>query len=225
MHHIQLDPSYKIYNYHICVLQEVSLMLPPQSREIKNAEGLTPTELFTNNHKALALEGEALIKGTVGQSMVAATLITTIGFSAAFTVPGGYNQNNGFPIFLQNKVFMVYVILDAISFLLSSFSILTFLAIMVSSYGQNDFVETLPQKLILGQATLLLSTSTAVVAFIASFFVVYHNSLSIIVALLATIPAMLLAKQQYQIAEKVFRMMHKPRHPKRHTLHYQNPRF
>ncbi|KAJ0811067.1 putative ankyrin repeat-containing domain-containing protein [Helianthus annuus] len=67
--------------------KEVSLMVPPQSKEMKNAQGLTPSELFTNNHKALALEGEALIKGTIGQSMVAATLISTIGFSVVFTIP------------------------------------------------------------------------------------------------------------------------------------------
>ncbi|MFS7909375.1 putative PGG domain-containing protein [Helianthus anomalus] len=112
--------------------KEVSLMVPPQSKEMKNAQGLTPSELFANNHKALALEGEALIKGMIGQSMVAATLISTIGFSVVFTIPGGYYQNNGFPIFLQNKVFMLFVILDAISFLLSSFSIITFVGALVS---------------------------------------------------------------------------------------------
>ncbi|KAM0053721.1 putative ankyrin repeat-containing domain, PGG domain, ankyrin repeat-containing domain superfamily [Helianthus debilis subsp. tardiflorus] len=208
--------------------KEVSLMVPPQSKDMKNAQGLTPSELFTNNHKALALEGEALIKGTIGQSMVAATLISTIGFSVVFTIPGGYNQNNGFPIFLQNKVFTLFIILDAISFLLSSFSIITFLTIMVTSYGQNDFVETLPQNLLLGQATLLLSIFTTMVAFIASFFVLYHNSLSIVIALLATIPAVLLSKQQYHVAAKVSRL-YKPWHhfhPNlRHMLHYQNPRF
>ncbi|KAI3683985.1 hypothetical protein L1987_84508 [Smallanthus sonchifolius] len=208
--------------------KEVSLMVPPQSKEMKNAQGLTPLELFTNNHKALALEGEAMIKGTIGQSMVAATLISTIGFSVVFTIPGGYNQNDGFPIFLENKAFMIFVILDAISFLLSSYSILTFLTIMVSSYGQNDFVESLPQKLLIGQTTLLLSIFTAMIAFSASFFVLYHNSLSIIIVLLATIPAMLLSKQQYHIAEKVYRVIYKPWHhfhPKRHMLHYQNPMF
>ncbi|XP_076938676.1 uncharacterized protein LOC143606951 [Bidens hawaiensis] len=124
--------------------KEVSSIVSPQSKEMRNAEGLTPLELFSKNHKALALEGEALIKGTTGQSMVAATLITTIGFSVVFTIPGGYDQNNGYPIFLQNKFFMLFVILDAISFILSSFSIITFLTILVSSYGQNDFVESLP---------------------------------------------------------------------------------
>ncbi|XP_076957669.1 uncharacterized protein LOC143633206 [Bidens hawaiensis] len=69
--------------------KEVSSMVSPESKEMKNAEGLTPSELFSKNHKALALEGEALIKDTIGQSMVASTLIFTIGFSVVFTIPEG----------------------------------------------------------------------------------------------------------------------------------------
>ncbi|PWA75219.1 ankyrin repeat-containing domain, PGG domain protein [Artemisia annua] len=73
---------------------EVSKMIPPSHKERKNDDGLTPHELFTKEHKELVTQGENWMKGTANQCMVVAALIATIVFAAAFTVPGGYNQND-----------------------------------------------------------------------------------------------------------------------------------
>ncbi|XP_076882061.1 uncharacterized protein LOC143530400 [Bidens hawaiensis] len=78
---------------------EVKNMIPPDYRERKNKDGLTPHELFRKEHKELVTEGEKWMKGTANRCMVVAALIATIVFAAAFTVPGGYSQSNGFPFF------------------------------------------------------------------------------------------------------------------------------
>ncbi|PWA71723.1 ankyrin repeat-containing domain, PGG domain protein [Artemisia annua] len=74
--------------------QEVSKMIPPSYKQRKNDDDLTPHELFTKEHKELVTQGEKWMKGTANQCMVVAALIATIVFAAAFTVPGGYNQDN-----------------------------------------------------------------------------------------------------------------------------------
>ncbi|GJV02558.1 reverse transcriptase domain-containing protein [Tanacetum coccineum] len=77
--------------------KEVESMIPPY-RELKNKHGQTPHELFTMEHQHLVSKGEKWMKETASQCMVIATLIATIVFAAAFTVLGGYNQNDGIPI-------------------------------------------------------------------------------------------------------------------------------
>ncbi|GJZ11904.1 ankyrin repeat-containing protein [Tanacetum coccineum] len=58
----------------------------------------------------------------------------------------------------------------------SSTSVLIFLAILTSRYAERDFLESLPKKLMFGLASLFLSIMTMMVAFSASFFVLYHRN-------------------------------------------------
>ena len=77
-----------------------------QGLGILNKERLTPRELFTKNHKDIRKDGEQWMKEIVTSCTVVDALIVTIMFAAVFTVPGGNDQNNGFPIFLNKKLFM-----------------------------------------------------------------------------------------------------------------------
>ncbi|KVH99818.1 Ankyrin repeat-containing protein [Cynara cardunculus var. scolymus] len=137
--------------------KEVESIIPANIKNQKNMAGQTPHELFTDTHKALVSEAEKWMKGTASQCMVVAALIATMVFAVAFTIPGGYNQHDGLPMFLHEGSFIVFVVLDAISLIPSSTSILMFLSILTSRYSQNDFLEPLPNKLMAGLATLFLS--------------------------------------------------------------------
>ncbi|GKG52438.1 ankyrin repeat-containing domain, PGG domain protein, partial [Tanacetum coccineum] len=66
-------------------------------------------------HQDLIAQGENWMKSTASQGMVVATLIATIVFAAAFTVPVGYNQNDGIPMFKRKLSFVAFVVADAIS--------------------------------------------------------------------------------------------------------------
>ncbi|GJU88364.1 ankyrin repeat-containing domain, PGG domain protein [Tanacetum coccineum] len=136
--------------------REVESMIPPSYRERKNKDGLTPHELFTKEHKHLVVKGEEWMKGTANQCMVVAALIATVVFAAAFTVPGGYNQTNGIPIFKSEATFMVFVVADAISLFSSAASILMFLSILTSVYAERDFLQSLPKKLMFGVVPVFL---------------------------------------------------------------------
>ncbi|GKA49870.1 ankyrin repeat-containing domain, PGG domain protein, partial [Tanacetum coccineum] len=135
--------------------EEVKKMIPPSYRNRKNKDDLTPQDLFTQEHKELVTLGEKWMKGTANQCMVVAALIATIVFAAAFTVPGGYDQNDGIPMFNSKATFVAFVVADAISLFSSSASILIFLSILKARYAKRDFLESSPKKLMAGISTLL----------------------------------------------------------------------
>nr|XP_043622722.1 uncharacterized protein LOC122594311 [Erigeron canadensis]XP_043622723.1 uncharacterized protein LOC122594311 [Erigeron canadensis] len=210
--------------------KEVRNMIPPSYRERKNEDGLTPHELFTNEHKDLVLKGEEWMKGTASQCMVVAALIATIVFAAAFTVPGGYHQDNGIPVFHSKATFIVFVVADAISLFSSTASILIFLAILTSRYAERDYYESLPRKLMFGLLTLFLSITTMTVAFSVSFFVLYHKGLiwiPILIGVFAVLPVILYMLLQYSLFFDVIRSTYRSRYlfkPKKQVLYYSNPK-
>ncbi|CAI9272251.1 unnamed protein product [Lactuca saligna] len=182
--------------------KEVEEMIPPSYRERRNKDGLTPHELFTKEHKDLVKQ--------------------------AFTVPGGYDQNDGIPIFSKNLPFITFAVADAISLFSSSASILMFLSILTSRYAERDFQESLPKKLMLGLATLFLSITTMMIAFSVSFFVLYHNKLKwipILIAFFSALPVILYVSLQFSLLKDVFFSTYASRYlfrPKKHILYYEN---
>lgn len=116
------------------------------------------------------------MKNTANSCMVVATLIATVVFAAAFTFPGGNNDKDGTPIFRQNQAFTMFVITDVAALVLSTTSILTFLSILTSRYAEEDFLMSLPGKLLFGLLTLFLSIACMVVAFSMTFFIAYDKT-------------------------------------------------
>ncbi|XP_035841720.1 ankyrin repeat-containing protein At2g01680 isoform X2 [Helianthus annuus] len=206
--------------------KEVENMIPPQHRQRKNAAGETPRDLFTKKHADLVTKGENWMKDTASQCMVVATLIATIAFAAAFTLPGGYNQNTGIPFFRKEPALIIFVISDAVSLISSSTSVLIFLSILTSRYAEHDFLTSLPNKLMTGLATLFLSIVTMMVAFSASFFVLYNKKLQwvpITITGLAGMPVIIFAILQFRLLGDVFDSTYRSRFlfkPKKRVLYY-----
>ncbi|KAI3821754.1 hypothetical protein L1987_09326 [Smallanthus sonchifolius] len=202
--------------------REVEQMIPPSYRQMKNKDGKTPQDLFARKQADLVSKGEEWMNNY----MLVATLIATIVFAAAFTLPGGYKDNKGIPFYREELSLIIFVVSDAVSLISSSTSVLIFLSILTSRYAQYDFMESLPVKIIFGLATLFLSIVTMMVAFSASFFVLYHNNLKwvpITVTSLAGIPVLLFAKLQFKFLVNVLYVTYRSRYlfkPKKHILYY-----
>ncbi|KAL8257682.1 hypothetical protein R6Q59_029723 [Mikania micrantha] len=141
------------------ICQEVYKIMPPSMREEKNNQGQTPYDLFSKENKDLLSKGLKWMR----DCMVVATLIITVAFAAAFTIPGGYKGDNGLPFFIHQHAFLVFVIADAIFLFSSSTSILGFLSILTSRQEQHDFIHSLPSKLMTGLLTLLMSVAAMMV--------------------------------------------------------------
>ncbi|XP_023765661.1 protein ACCELERATED CELL DEATH 6 isoform X1 [Lactuca sativa] len=205
--------------------EEVKQIIPPSYRQKKNFAGEEPHDIFTKSHAKLVEKGEEWMKDTAAQCMVVATLIATIVFAAGFTLPGGYDQNNGLPMFGPRSALVVFVIADAISLIFSSTSVLIFLSILTSRYAERDFLESLPKKLMFGLGTLFLSIVTMMIAFGSSFFLLYHKNqkwIPYMVAGFAAIPVILFAFLQSRLLLDVFYSSYRSRYlfkPKKHTLY------
>ncbi|XP_076927388.1 uncharacterized protein LOC143590935 [Bidens hawaiensis] len=207
--------------------KEVEKMMPPYMREARNNDGQTPYELFSKENEELLSRGLKWMK----DCMVVATLIVTIAFAVAFTVPGGYNQDNGIPVFIHDSTFLVFVIADAISLFSSSTSLLVFLSILTSPHDQRDFMSSLPRKLMIGVLTLFISVAAMMVTFGASFFVLYDKRMKwvpIFIAAFASIPVIVFAVMQFPLLVDMFRSMYDSHYlfkPKKRILYTTKPRL
>ncbi|KAI3921551.1 hypothetical protein MKW98_013485 [Papaver atlanticum] len=182
----------------------VESLIPVEDKFRRNRKGFTAQYIFTQQHKKLVEKGGQWMKDTSGSCMVVAALITTVAFAAVFTVPGGNisdtnSAKNGTPIFLQKTSFTVFIIADALALFSSITSVLMFLSILTSRHAEVDFFKSLPQKLIIGLATLFISMATILVAFGASLFIVLGDRFAwspIPITLFGCIPLSLFASLQ-----------------------------
>jgi len=142
------------------------------------------------------------MKDTANYCMLVATLITTVVFAAAFTVPGGNNQETGTPFFLKNNWFLVFFISDAVAMLSSSTSILIFLSILTSRYAEENFLKALPKRLLFGLTTLFISIASMVIAFSATCFLAYNSKMAwvpITITTLAIVPVSIFVALHFQL--------------------------
>ncbi|KAJ0018030.1 hypothetical protein Pint_12189 [Pistacia integerrima] len=202
--------------------KEIEKIVQPSFREKKNSNKQTPQELFTEEHKELLKSGEQWMKNTAHSCMLVATIITTIIFAAVFSVPGGNDSSKGLPIHLKETWFQVFIISDAIALSSSSIAILMFLSILTSRYTEDDFLESLPFKLMVGLSTLFVSIITMMVAFSTTLLLAYHDSLNCVTMLttiVASVPATLYIMLHYPLLGDIFcstyhsRFLFKPSKP------------
>ncbi|KAM5550694.1 hypothetical protein ABKV19_027165 [Rosa sericea] len=176
--------------------KEVETVVAPKAREFINwTDYMTPRDLFTKHHKNLLKEGEKWMKDTATSFTVVGALIVTLMFATAFTVPGGYKADTGFPIFINERLFMVFIISDAISLFSATTSSLMFLGILTSRYAEDDFLKFLPTKMIIGLFTLFFSIATMMIAFSAALLLILQEKpwTAIPIILLSCVPVTLFA--------------------------------
>uniref|UniRef100_A0A6N2M0L2 PGG domain-containing protein n=1 Tax=Salix viminalis TaxID=40686 RepID=A0A6N2M0L2_SALVM len=186
--------------------KEVESIMNPAFKNRINDNNQTARELFTYDHKGLLLEGEQWMKGSATSCTVVGALIITIMFTAAFTVPGGNVQETGYPVFKDEKSFTVFIVADAISLFSSSTSVLMFLGILTSRYAEEDFLKSLPTKLIFGLSTLFLSIAAMMVTFCAALIIMLNGKLEIVIpiVLLASIPVTFFMLLQFPLLVEIF---------------------
>lgn len=159
-----------------------------------NYHGKTYWEIFMEKHKELLNNGEKWVKETANSCMLVSTLIATVLFAAAFTVPGGNDNNTGIPLLLGNDSLLVFAILDMLGLFSSMTAIILFLAILTSQYECEGFLESLPKKIIVGLSFLFLSLAFMLVAFVATLTIVLDKRLEwvfIPITLLASLTVVL----------------------------------
>ncbi|KAH7841651.1 hypothetical protein Vadar_032672 [Vaccinium darrowii] len=173
----------------------------------------TPQELFTDTHKDLVEKGEKWMKDTATSCTIIAALIVTVVFAAAITVPGGNNGDSGLPIFLEDRSFVLFGVFDALALFSSTTSLLMFLSILTSRYGEQDFLYPLPKKLIIGLFTLFLSIIAMMAAFAVTLEMVFWYNrtwISISGVALSCVPVSLFALLQFPLLVRMIKSTYFP---------------
>ncbi|XP_059631629.1 uncharacterized protein LOC132274379 isoform X2 [Cornus florida] len=182
--------------------KDVERMVPSSYRILANEKGETPPVLFSKWHSELVKEGEKWLRDTATSCTIVATLIVTVMFAAAFTLPGGTDDESGNPKFLGRNSFMVFIISDALSLFSSATAVLMFLSILTSRFEEKDFLKALPKRLIIGLAALFVSIAAMMVAFGSTLVIVLGERISWAAApvtLLASVPVTLFALLQFPL--------------------------
>ncbi|KAG7947449.1 hypothetical protein I3843_14G094300 [Carya illinoinensis] len=181
--------------------KEVERICPLSDKEYLNNDGLTPRQLFTKDHQTLRKEGERWMKDTATSCTVVGALIITVMFTAAFTNPGGNNQETGLPILMHDKLFKLFIITDSLSLFSSSTSVLMFLGILTSRYAEEDFLRSLPSKMIIGLFALFFSITTMMIAFSAALLLMFSGKYRIAIPIisLAGVPIILFVLVQFRL--------------------------
>ncbi|QCD88758.1 hypothetical protein DEO72_LG3g3308 [Vigna unguiculata] len=131
-------------------------------------DGLTAEDVLEMEHREMHKEAKGWIKETAQSCSTVAVLVATVVFAAAYTIPGGTNQNNGSPLFLGSRVFLFYTVTDVVALVSSLASVVMFLSILTSPFELWDFRRSLPQKLSLGFASLFFSLVCTMLTFSAT---------------------------------------------------------
>ncbi|XP_060675416.1 uncharacterized protein LOC107435633 isoform X1 [Ziziphus jujuba] len=193
--------------------KEVESVVPPWTHGHTNNEALTPRQLFTREHKQLLSAGEKWMKETATSCTVVGALIVTIMFAATFTLPGGNDEKTGYPKFLDDKTFILFIISDAISLFSSTTSVLMFLGILTSTYAQDDFLKSLPRKLMIGLGTLFLSIAAMMISFCAAVSMMLgdNNSwVAFLIISLSSIPVTLFVLMQFPLLIEIYLSTYRP---------------
>ncbi|KAK3438809.1 hypothetical protein EUGRSUZ_C03632 [Eucalyptus grandis] len=130
------------------------------------------------------------------------------------SMPGGNDGSKGTPIFLNKGSFMVFVVANALALFSSVTATLMFLAILTSRYVIEDFLYSLPRKMILGLTFLFPSLVFMLVAFGSALTIVLSERLKWIyipITLLAAIPIILFAILQLPLYVKMVESTFRPR--------------
>ncbi|KAJ3705613.1 hypothetical protein LUZ61_009318 [Rhynchospora tenuis] len=99
-----------------------------------NHQGKTAQELFTDCHDKLIKDGSKWLTNTSQSCSVVAALVAGVAFASASTVPGGVQQDSGFPVLGKKPAFQIFAISSLVALCFSVTSLVMFLAILTSRY-------------------------------------------------------------------------------------------
>ncbi|KAA8520151.1 hypothetical protein F0562_014407 [Nyssa sinensis] len=140
-----------------------------------NSRRQTAEKLFEENKAELRKEAKEWLKRTAESCSIIGVLIATVAFTSAYTIPGGPDEETGYPILLNKPFFVIFTITDVLSLAFALTSVITFLSVLSSPFRLKDFKHSLPQRLMLGVTLLIFSVSMMMLAFGATIILMIHD--------------------------------------------------
>ncbi|KAJ0016436.1 hypothetical protein Pint_11984 [Pistacia integerrima] len=185
--------------------KEVENIVPAECKNEINCVGETPAVVFHKSHKKLVTEGEKWMKEAATSCIVAATVTATLVFQAAFGGTNGYNKLS---------VFMTFGFSDALSLFSSIAAAIIFMSIITARYKQDDFLEALPRKFILGVVFMFISITSMMVAFGTTVYQIFYEKKAYLmlglVGVSACLPMLLFVASQFSLIWHLFIYTYRP---------------
>ncbi|TXG46919.1 hypothetical protein EZV62_026213 [Acer yangbiense] len=186
--------------------QRVEKIMPPYfTQHLENKTNKTAKELFREKHETQLKAAQQWIKETSQSCSGVAVLVATVVFAAAFTVPGGNDEKEGFPLLLHSPFFMSFTLTDVVSLSCSLTALVMFLSIITSPFEQDNFRVSLPRRLTLGFALLFVSVATTMLTFTSTIILIIQSehrqqwTLTLMICCAAFVPVSVLALTHFPL--------------------------
>ncbi|KAL8101379.1 uncharacterized protein LOC141686935 [Apium graveolens] len=142
----------------------------PHLLHIRNKDENTAEDLLLKDYKKKREAAEKAVKEMNQGLMVVAALIATVSFTAVFTLPGGFDQDDGHPLLFNRKghmhdlnLFLSYV---GLTFFASLIALGTLLSTQLSRFHLEDLYFALPLKYSIAITCLFLSSCSIFTTFL-----------------------------------------------------------
>ncbi|KAL3518299.1 hypothetical protein ACH5RR_020888 [Cinchona calisaya] len=145
----------------------------PSLWQLRNSSGKTALQVFEENHETIRENAEKTTKDLANCVLLVSVLIATINFAAVFTVPGGFEEESGNPVYLKNRhwefdLLMVYLAGGLLSAL---FTMGTLLGIIFLRFDTEDFYAALPWKYAFTTIAMSSSSGFTILACCQAFII------------------------------------------------------
>ncbi|KHN33108.1 Serine/threonine-protein kinase ULK4, partial [Glycine soja] len=94
--------------------QLVKNSMPPNFYERYNKNGQTAKQVFNSTHEKLAKEGGKWLTKTSESCSLVAALVATVAFTTSTAIPGGPDQNTGYPLFQGRPAFNIFAVASTV---------------------------------------------------------------------------------------------------------------
>ncbi|KAJ6292325.1 hypothetical protein OIU78_024493 [Salix suchowensis] len=182
-------------------VERVSKVIPSHYVTLRNNKGKTAREVFDKAHKEQLENARTWIKETTQSCSTVSALVATVVFAAAYTVPGGSDEN-GKPNFIDSPYFLVFTVSDVLSLASSLTSLVIFLSLLTSPFELQDFRISLPRKLLWGFTFLFFAVITTMLSFGATILILIQSEkklTALLLSIAAFLPVLVFAIMQFQL--------------------------
>uniref|UniRef100_A0A3N7FRM6 PGG domain-containing protein n=1 Tax=Populus trichocarpa TaxID=3694 RepID=A0A3N7FRM6_POPTR len=181
--------------------EQVREVIPSHYVTLRNDEGKTAEELFKESHKDQLENAQKWIKETTQSCSTVAALVATVVFAAAYTVPGGSDED-GTPNFINSPYFLVFTVSDVLSLASSLTSLVVFLSLLTSPFELQEFHISLPRKLLVGFTFLFFAVITTMLSFGATILILIQSEkklTTLLLSIAAFLPVLVFAIMQFRL--------------------------
>ncbi|XP_011008861.1 PREDICTED: ankyrin repeat-containing protein At3g12360-like [Populus euphratica] len=181
--------------------ERVQDVIPSYYVPLLNKDGMTARECFEIAHEKQLEKAQTWIKETSQSCSTVAALVATVVFAAAYTVPGGSDEN-GKPIFINSPYFLIFTVSDVVSLASSLTSLVVFLSLLTSPFELQEFHISLPRKLIVGFSFLFFSVLTTMLSFGATILILIQTErrlTTLLLSIASFLPVLIFGILQFRL--------------------------